>query len=141
MTSKKGPTLSGLQERIQTAEYYKPPTKRTPEVLLDIKKGLIFISGRSLPVRPNDFYFPFLRKIEEYIENPASSTTVIFNLEYVDSASSKLILATVMRLKKIQKKEELNFQWYYTEDDHDIFELGKTFAELSGCEFELKEFD
>ncbi len=141
MSSIKGRTDKGLQKQTSSSEFSKPATKRTPEVYLDVNKGEFRISGRSMPVRPNDFYFLILRNIERYIENPANTTNVTFQLEYVDSASSKLLLALVMRLKKIKEKNDLHIKWFYTEDDHDIYELGKTFSELSGCEFELAELE
>jgi hypothetical protein len=120
-----------------SGEFFSPPTKRTPEIFIDFNKGFVSISGRSMPVRPNEFYFPVMRKIEDFIKTPRDTTKVVFNLEYVDSSSAKLLLAIIMRLKKIKERNQLVIQWFYSDDDHDMYELGKAFAELTGCEIDL----
>ena len=118
--------------------YHIPPTKKTPEVFLSKEKGLLIINGRSIPTRANDFYFPVMRKIEEYIKNPQEHTKAVFNLEYLDSASSKLLLAVIMRLRTVSEDNSLEIDWYYTEDDHDMMELGRMFSQLTGCKMNFR---
>ena len=122
-------------------ELNTPPTKRTPEIYLDKEEGLFKVSGRSRPTRMNEFFFPVMRKLEEYIQNPNPNTKVIFSLEYVDSGSSKMLLNIVLRLKKLIPSNNLTIQWNYAKDDDDIYELGKTYSELSGLEFDFIEVE
>lgn len=119
--------------------YDVPPTKRTPHVYFDLDDGILKLTGRSLPQYANDFYFPLMRQIDEYISKPANPTKLIFDLEYIDSSSSQFILAIIYRMKKVKAaKKELQVIWNYMEDDQDILEVGETYAELSGLDFIFK---
>jgi len=120
-----------------TEEFHIPATKKTPEVYLNKKEGLLKISGRSMPIRANDFYFPVMRQLDEYLKTPNNRTKIDINLEYADSSSSKLLLAIIMRLRKLKENRELEILWCYSEDDHDMKELGKMISDLSGCNIEL----
>src|SRR5687767_955381 len=67
-------------------------TEDTPKIILDKKNGIMEISGRSLPEDSTEFYKPVLDWIENYANDPNSSTVFVFKLEYFNTASSKLIL-------------------------------------------------
>ncbi|MFO8233862.1 MAG: SiaC family regulatory phosphoprotein [Bacteroidales bacterium] len=139
MTSRKNSLGSEINFDLHHAEVHLPPTKKTPEIYFHKEKGILKISGRSMPNRTNDFYFPVLRHIEEYIKNPPETTYVTLNLEYVDSASSKLLLSLLLRLKKILPQKILDIEWHYSADDYDMYELGLTYSEITGCNFEFVE--
>jgi len=77
-----------------------------------------------------------MEKIERYITQPQDKTFIIFYLEYLDSASSRLILSIMQRLKKvIEKGNTLQVEWHYLEDDEDILDTGQTYEELTGLNF------
>jgi hypothetical protein len=133
------------EERINTEKketiFFIPPTRRTPSVHFRRSEGYLEISGRSIPNRANDFYFPIMRKVEEYIQDPCDQTTLVFNLEYVDSSSSKFLLALILRMKKVTPSKQLTINWQFADDDEDIFELGKTFSSMTGCEFKFNPLE
>ncbi|MGM0498024.1 MAG: SiaC family regulatory phosphoprotein, partial [Bacteroidota bacterium] len=74
-----------------------PKTKRTPEVLFDLNKGVFKIAGTSQPYDVNKFYFPLMRKIDHYLDSPCKQTHLIFNLDEIDFSSSQFILAIIYR--------------------------------------------
>lgn len=139
MSSREDSLGSKVNFDLNHAEIHLPKTKKTPEIYFNKETGILKISGRSMPNRTNDFYFPVLRHIEEYIKKPAKLTQVILNLEYVDSASSKLLLSLLLRLKKILPAYDLHIEWHYAGDDYDMLELGKTYSEISQCDFDFIE--
>jgi hypothetical protein len=59
-------------------------------------------------------------------------------MEYLDSASSRLILSVIQHFKKlVQRGLSVRIEWHYLEDDDDIFDTGKTYSELSGLDFKF----
>ena len=55
-------------------------TKHTPEIKIDISKGLFSIKGRSLAEDSVDFYSNIFSFLKEYYLNPCQLTRVHSNL-------------------------------------------------------------
>jgi len=105
-------------------------TINTPEVILD-PKGIIKITGRLIPENPLDFFITIEEWINEYFNNPAEITIVEICLEYINSAGNKNLLKIIreithIHLKRNNKKFIIN--WYYKDDDEDMFEKGRDFS-------------
>jgi len=127
--------FSQLQDR-----YEVPETQRTPQVLFDLHKGVFKIAGTSRPYDVNNFYFPLMRKIDHYLDNPCETTHLIFNLDFIDFSSSQFILAIIYRMKKVCKfGKKLRVDWFYRKNDQDMLEVGETYAELSGLDFVFRK--
>jgi len=115
-----------------------PGGERTPKLLLDSQRGLIKITGRSLPENSNIFYKPILAWIDKYINNPKDETHVVFDLEYYNSSSSKMILEVFKKLSNLnQHGKHVFVDWYYLEGDDDMLDSGKTFEELTEINFDF----
>jgi hypothetical protein len=124
-----------LQDR-----YEVPGTQRTPRVLFDLYKGVFKFAGASRPYDVNNFYFPLMRKIDQYLDNPCQTTYLVFSLDFIDFSSSQFILAIIYRMKKVCKSgNKLRVDWFYKKNDSDMLEVGETYAELSGLEFVFRE--
>lgn len=114
--------------------------QRSPEIILDPGKGFLSIKGCSIPENVNQFYAPVLEALEGYIQNPAKKTRVVFDLEYVNSTSSQLLLALLYKLRElVDQGYGLTIEWHYMMDDEDIYETGKSYSELSGLTFNFYE--
>jgi hypothetical protein len=116
------------------------PTERTPEILLDRsgENGNMKFTGRSLPDHAKSFYNPILVWIDEYFRKPHEKTIVRFDLEYFNTASSKMLLQIIKKLEKLKAYgKELVIEWCYMEDDEDILESGETFQDLADVEFDF----
>jgi hypothetical protein len=112
-------------------------SERTPKILMDKHQGFIKFSGRSLPDNAKAFYEPLLTWIEKYVQSACDKTTVLFDLEYFNSSASKMILQIIKTLKELKSQgKELKIDWYYMEDDEDMFDAGKTFEDLTDLKFE-----
>jgi len=113
-----------------------PQTRRTPKVLFDLNKGVFKIAGTSQPYDVNNFYFPLMRKIDHYLNNPSKNTHLIFNLDDIDFSSSQFILAIIYRMKRVfASNSNLRVEWFYKEENQEMLEVGETYAELSGLDF------
>jgi hypothetical protein len=114
-----------------------PESERTPRLLLDKKEGIIKVEGRSLPENSNTFYNPVLEWIDKYVANPKEETKIVFDLEYYNSSSSKMLLQLFKKLSELKKNgKNVLVDWYYLEGDEDMLESGKTFEELSELSFD-----
>lgn len=109
----------------------------TPKIILDKTNGIFEISGRSLPEDCAGFYKPILDWIRQYARDANASTDFVFNLEYFNTASSKLILDILTALTVI---EGITVYWHYQEDDEDMKEAGEEYKDLVELPFELKSF-
>ncbi len=115
-------------------------TTKTPSVNLDPEKGLIEIKGRSIPENSIEFYRPIVEWLEEYAKSPQKKTTVIIQLEYFNTSSSKCILDIFKKLETIKKaRNEVVINWYYEEDDEDMLEAGEDYESIIRVPFKMIE--
>ncbi len=114
----------------------------TPEVNMDVETGLIEFKGRSLPEDVNSFYQPVIKWIDEYLQSPAKETSVVFQLEYFNTASSKVIYEILMKLDKITSDQsDVKVSWYYETDDEDMLDIGKEYKENLQLNFNMISID
>lgn len=112
-------------------------TEDTPNVILDKAQNLFEISGRSLPEDVSMFYEPILSWIDQYAEEPNSSTVFNFKLEYFNTASSKVILDILLKFEDIHEKgNKVSIKWHYREDEEDMLEAGEEYADIVEIPFE-----
>ena len=80
------------------------PTKNSPEIILS-PDGMIKIMGRSIHENVAEFFAPVEEWITEYIEIPADITCVDMNLEYFNSASAKVFIHLLEKVKHVSLEE------------------------------------
>ena len=107
----------------------------TPAVILDKGRGIFEIRGRSLCNDPVSFYRPVIDWMGQYGAQPLETTELVFRLEYVDIASSKVLFDLLREVEKIPGAKAI---WYFHEDDEDMEEIGEELAELVGIPFTFK---
>lgn len=112
-------------------------TDETPKIILDKANGIFEISGRSLPEDSAEFYDPVLKWLSAYTNAPNPTTDFIFRLDYSNTASSKFIHEIMMKLEKIKGAR---ITWCYLEEDEDMEEAGKEFAEQVTLPFDFKVY-
>ena len=105
-------------------------TKSSPEVILN-PDGIIKIKGRSIHENMIEFYKPVNKWVDEYIQEPADITCIDINLEYFNSASSKILINLIQKFSHVQlKNKKFIINWYYEEGDEDILEIGEYFSSV-----------
>lgn len=115
---------------------------KTPYVRLDGEKGLIEIKGRSIPENSVEFYKPLIDWLDKYGTTPLESTDVNVQLEYFNTSSSKCILDIFKKLELIYKKgSKVQINWYYEEDDEDMFEAGEGYQSIINIPFSMIEME
>ena len=113
-------------------------TPHTPFVSFDSQTGVMERKGRSIPEQADDFWLPVLNWFESYIQMPADQTVFKIDLEYFNISSSKRILFLLYKLNNLAKNPDcVRVEWYYREDDEDMFEVGNDYAYMVKVPFEF----
>lgn len=107
-------------------------TDESPQILFDPSRGILDISGKSLPEDINMFYTPLEEAVIEYVKNPLPNTTINFDLLYLNSSSTKRILEIITHLEPIHKQGfVVTINWFFGQYDDDMREEGEGFAVLT----------
>lgn len=110
---------------------YLDKTTRTPQIILDPKKEIFEIQGRSIPENSVDFYLPVMQWMDEYRRNPNEKTRFVVRLEYFNTSSSKCLIDVLRKLERIHLDgKPVELEWYYEEQDEDMKESGEDFKEI-----------
>ena len=102
-------------------EYKIEKTDETPEVIFTEKS--LTLAGRSLPENVTSFYSKIMQDLKEVNQD----FTFNIKLEYFNTATSKIILDMLYIL---EEKKINTVNWYYDQDDEDMFDAGVEYSEL-----------
>lgn len=120
---------------------YIEPTAQTPLVDFNGQTGDMTIKGRSIPDSPDEFWNKVLNWFERYVVEPTSKTTFNIDLEYFNVSSSKRILSLLYKLNRLAENGfNVEVNWYYREDDEDMFEVGQDYAYMVKVPFNFKDY-
>jgi hypothetical protein len=112
-------------------------TELTPEINFNPSNNSFVFLGNSSPENAIGFYAPVMAWFEQYANSPEKETTVEFKLDYINSASSKVLLSILFVIKKIVVSgNKLVIKWYHSEIDDEMKEAGETYAEIIEFPFE-----
>lgn len=107
-----------------------PKTVYTPGIQADSKTGIIEISGKSYPENTAKFYLPILDWIEEFIKTKEPGVTVTFEIEYFNSATTKIFYTIFDLLEEGQKKgKPVVVNWAFDPENESAVEAGEDFKE------------
>jgi hypothetical protein len=114
-------------------------TEDTPEIDFCPDAKEMKISGRSLPEDVTTFYAPVMDWLDQLEETPGSHYKLIVNLEYFNTASSKLILDILMRLEDIHTggSNTIEIVWNFDKRDTDMEEAAEEYSELVEVPFNI----
>lgn len=77
-----------------------------PSINFDPQAGFLSISGRSIPVDPQETYSGLLTKLKKYVKEPAQKTTVHLELEYINTSSVLWIYNIVAAFEPIYDSDK-----------------------------------
>lgn len=116
-------------------------TEDTPEVYFDGESGELFMAGISFPDNVERFFTPVMMWLDEYINNPAPVTNVVFKFKYFNTSSSKKIYEILCFLDKLKSKgNEISIKWLYSEEDEDIRAAGIRYANMINFVFDFESY-
>lgn len=114
------------------------PTETTPRVILNKDNGDLLIQGKCLPEDVKNFFTPIIEWFDLYLDEPNPETVVEFDFDYFNTASSKMILVILSRLRDLKRKGKwVQVIWKYPQYDLELEEAGEEFSSLLNIPFEF----
>jgi len=98
-------------------------TKKTLSV--NCQDGKISFEGCSLLNHPKVFFKPIENWLDEYFVQKPNKTVFDFNLEYIDSPTTKHLYQILNLSADKLGRSTIEVNWYYNENDPEMMELGE----------------
>lgn len=100
-------------------------TEQSPEISFT-DKGILLIKGISVLENINHFYKDVFDWLENFELKLPESVQLIFDLEYVNTSSTKTCVEIARKVDSFKEKcPNVQIIWRYKDGDEDAFELGK----------------
>lgn len=113
-------------------------TEITPKVILNKAKEELLIQGKCLPEDVKKFFTPIIEWFDAYLEAPNHETVIVLDFDYFNTASSKMLLIILSKLRDLQKKgKRVQVVWKYPQYDQELEEAGEEFSDLLNIPFEF----
>lgn len=117
------------------------PTEETFGINFDTSSGEFKISGRCLPEDVNVFFKPILDWVSAYVESGGTDTTLLFDVDYFHTATTKPLLEFFSLFENLQSKgRSINVIWRFHEDDGDMQDTGIELAEIVNLPFQEESY-
>jgi hypothetical protein len=111
-----------------------------PAINFDVSSGYLSIDGtcKSYSGLNYEFFMPLVAWIKEYAAEPAKKTVMDVKLDYFGTEVSKFLFMMFRELQKIKTNENQPvINWYFEENNTDIFEIGEEYKSLLKLPFNL----
>ncbi len=116
---------------------YKGDSK-TPTIRLSSENGEMEISGKSIPENSVEFFKPVHEWIDRYLDDPKDKTIFKMKLEYFNTSSSKSLIEIFRKFEELFRAgKEVLIEWYYEQEDEDMYESGEDFRDILKVPVEL----
>ncbi len=120
--------------------YIHESTSDLPSITLDKRTGTFEIGGASFPEDAREFYKPVFQWIDDYMNDPLDELCLCFKLTYYNTSSSKMIQSILEKFEELYDKGyAITINWYYEDEDEDIYESGLAYKERIDIPFEIIE--
>ncbi|GEM_PF-101254 len=97
------------------------PTKYTPEINFDEKKGVFKINGASYPENAHKFFKPVIKWINDFVKTNNKEIVFYIKMKYYDTSSSKYLIEIFENIEAYYKKgNKVIIRWLYNEDEEDL---------------------
>jgi len=108
-------------------KFIQEQTDSLPFIEFNPINGTLLVKGKSIPEDPLKAYNKLMSLIEAYIENPATETSIEFEIEYINTSSVKWLFHILEKIEKIyvMKRHPVTFKFWYC--DENVYEIGKYF--------------
>ena len=106
--------------------------KNCPGIVYYPGSNKLEMIGRSIPENPELIFRRLDNWITQHFEKNAG-LDINFQLEYINSGSSKYLYEILKRLTAFGKSgKRINMKWRYEEDDEAMLELGEHYRDTAG---------
>ena len=113
-------------------------TPKIPKIEGNIEEGTLLIIGKSIPEDAHSLYYPFHEWLQNFYSNAPENVEVIFDLEYFNTSTSKIILTIMLGIKGMSKNRNIDMTWVFEADDFEMEEAGLDYQLMVGDILKLK---
>lgn len=104
-----------------------------PQIELNAETGICTISGNSYMQNPRIFFKPVLEWFREYTLSLKGDLFIIYNLENLNTGTSRVLFEIIKILKKYKNKgASIKIQWNYSDKQEmhvdDIIDITSNFG-------------
>jgi hypothetical protein len=111
--------------------------KNCPGIIYYPVTNKLEMIGRSIPENPELIYTRLDNWITQHFEKN-NGLDINFQLEYINSGSSKYLYEILRRLTSIGRSgKRIIMKWKYEEDDEAMLELGEHYRDNAGIPLEI----
>jgi hypothetical protein len=112
--------------------------KNCPGIVYYALTNRLEMIGRSIPENPEPIFSRLDGWITQHFEK-GKELDIIFQLEYINSGSSKYLYEILKRLTALGRAGmTINMKWRYEEDDEAMLELGEHYRNTAGIPLEIE---
>ncbi|MEQ9286291.1 MAG: DUF1987 domain-containing protein [Cyclobacteriaceae bacterium] len=122
--------------------YFIRPTRVSPSIYFNPKKGLMDMRGRSCPENPLKFYDHLFDSLDKFVSEGYTTLKTNMAFEYFNTSSSKCLYLYLKKLSvmhKMGKKVVVN--WFYEDGDEDMYESGEDLSSFFHVPFNFVKVD
>jgi hypothetical protein len=112
--------------------------KNCPAIIYYPGPNKLDMIGRSIPENPEIIFRKLDNWITQHFEK-SDGLEINFQLEYINSGSSKYLYEILKRLTSFGRSGKLiKMKWLYEEDDEAMLELGEHYRDTAGIPLEIE---
>jgi hypothetical protein len=112
--------------------------KNCPGIIYYPATNKLEMIGRSIPENPELIFRRLDNWITQHFEKNGG-LDINFQLEYINSGSSKYLFEILKRLTAFGKSgKRISMIWKYEDDDEAMLELGEHYRDIAGIPLELE---
>jgi hypothetical protein len=113
-------------------------TEETPGIYFAPDKGVMKITGRSLPENAHSFFQPIIDWTREMVVHINHEVRFEIQLDYFNSSSGRFLYELLSVIESSSKsRNHLHIVWCVEKDDELMIEKGEELRELLNLHFEL----
>ncbi len=131
-----------IERKTQTMEVlYIKGSDTTPEINFNNLTGEFTMVGKTIPTDAEEFFRPILNWLGDYVLASAAQTKLTIRLDYFNISASRRLLFIFYKLNElVENNKSVSVEWFYHEDEDDMYEVGQDFAHMVKIPFKFSEY-
>ncbi|MBN4081709.1 DUF1987 domain-containing protein [bacterium AH-315-C07] len=116
-------------------------TEDTLSIVFNSEAKTLEISGNSIPYDAKEFFDPLIDWLSHFAQSDQDAIEVVIKIQYINTISKKYFFNIFSKINLAYSMgKSVKIIWLYEEDDTEIQDLGKDYAEYIDVPFEFKEY-
>lgn len=111
-----------------------------PKIVYEEMQGTLKIEGRSIDIEAERYYEDLLPYLDKCLNDKPIGFVADIDYEYFNTKTAKVLVNFFNIIKKHESRgNEVKINWYYEEEDENLFEAGKDYESMTNLKFNFIE--